>query len=296
MKNNFHYFLIVLIGFVSMTSCKVDYKGTIHNETKVYPNGKTKSKEVFVNGKKEGFQKYYNESGVLVHSEEYKNGIRDGDFKNFHENGKINVKGIYRKGNPFGIWKIYDETFNLIEKIVWEVSNLGSFEHYDSVGDITKSGKVNKDFEYVGYVVSYEDGISTDSVKFKNGIRDGKSFFFMLEENVNCTTITSNGALTEAICIYNLTKDTASVFHIVNDTTFYTKYFYENGNLEKEGARNRRTDNIFGAWKRYYESGNLMDSILFNENGTADRLFRFSEDGRLLEVDSNEVDMKFEDL
>lgn len=118
----------------------------------------------------------------------------------------------------------------------------------------------------------------------------------MLEENIECTTVTDNGRLMKAICLRGNANDTASVFYPINDTTFYTKYFYENGKLEKEGARHRISDNIFGTWIRYYKSGNMMDSIIFNKDGTADRLFKFSENGELLKVDSNGINIRFDDL
>ncbi|MBS1651106.1 MAG: toxin-antitoxin system YwqK family antitoxin [Bacteroidetes bacterium] len=98
-----------------------------------YINGKLKSEVVYTNGKKQGIEMLWRQSGCLKKESFYNKGVLDGpvtyynkfckkelieSFKNgvkegleisYHNNGQIASEGIFKKGNLNGMYKVYNK-------------------------------------------------------------------------------------------------------------------------------------------------------------------------------------------
>lgn len=86
--------------------------------TEWYPGRKqikmtgTKDKQ----GRKVGIWKFYTEQGVEQSITEYTEGKKDGIILVRHPNGAIYYKGKYEMDEPAGVWKIYNDQGQLIER------------------------------------------------------------------------------------------------------------------------------------------------------------------------------------
>ena len=71
----------------------------------------------FINGKKNGTFRFYNENGQLISKSNFKDGLQDGDFFSFYDNGSVEIKGFYKDDRPHGEWRYYS-LFNILERKV----------------------------------------------------------------------------------------------------------------------------------------------------------------------------------
>lgn len=67
-------------------------------------------------GRKVGIWKYYTEEGVEQTITEYIDGKKDGIILVRHPNGAIYYKGKYEMDKPVGVWKVYDNQGQLVER------------------------------------------------------------------------------------------------------------------------------------------------------------------------------------
>jgi antitoxin component YwqK of YwqJK toxin-antitoxin module len=72
-----------------------------------YRSGSRMSEGLYVNEKREGSWKFYNEEGVLISEELYKNGIAEGIWKTYYANKAILEEISYHNGVKDGPWKQY---------------------------------------------------------------------------------------------------------------------------------------------------------------------------------------------
>lgn len=75
--------------------------------TAFYRNGTKLSEGLYVNEKRDGVWKYYNEDGILISEENYRNGIPEGVWKTYYANGALLEELNYRNGIKEGPWKQY---------------------------------------------------------------------------------------------------------------------------------------------------------------------------------------------
>jgi antitoxin component YwqK of YwqJK toxin-antitoxin module len=69
--------------------------------------GKKSSEGLYLNEKREGNWKFYNEEEILLSEENYENGIASGIWKNYYQNGNLLEEITYKNGKKDGPWKQY---------------------------------------------------------------------------------------------------------------------------------------------------------------------------------------------
>ncbi len=137
----------------------------------------------YMDGKREGYFKTYNQKGDLLTVEKYINDVKQEDAPElakldikttYYSNGQVQTTGPYKGDVPFGIHRTYDEN-GKIEKA----------DIYDS-GRVIASGAVNEgDKEEGDWKEFYENGEIKAEGKYVDGVkvgdwkylfRDGKKF------------------------------------------------------------------------------------------------------------------------
>ncbi len=137
----------------------------------------------YVDGKREGYFKTYNEKGDLLTVEKYINDVLQQDAPElakldiktvYYSNGVVQSSGPYKGTTPFGIHKTYDEN-----------GKIQKADIYDS-GRVVASGPMNIGDQQEGdWKEYYENGDAKSEGKYDNGVkigewkylfRDGKKF------------------------------------------------------------------------------------------------------------------------
>ena len=132
--------------------------------------GKLRVSANYKNGVLEGEFKAYYPNGNLQGEVNYVNGEMNGDFKEYHENKKIRVSGSYKNSLQEGEWRSYLEDGILESIINYKDGELhGIKEDYYKNGNIwTRQEFKNNDLDGV-YEVYYENGNPQLKAKIKNG-------------------------------------------------------------------------------------------------------------------------------
>ena len=132
--------------------------------------GKLRVSANYKNGVLEGEFKAYYPNGNLQVEVNYVNGEMNGDFKEYHENKKIRLSGSYKNSLQEGEWKFYLEDGTLESIINYKDGELhGIKEDYYKNGNVwTRQEFKNNDLDGV-YEVYYENGNPQLKAKMKNG-------------------------------------------------------------------------------------------------------------------------------
>ena len=132
--------------------------------------GKLRVSANYKNGVLEGEFKAYYPNGNLQGEVNYVNGEMNGDFKEYHENKKIRLSGSYKNSLQEGEWKSYLEDGTLESIINYKDGELhGIKEDYYKNGNVwTRQEFKNNDLDGV-YEVYYENGNLQLKAKIKNG-------------------------------------------------------------------------------------------------------------------------------
>lgn len=132
--------------------------------------GKLRVSANYKNGVLEGEFKAYYPNGNLQGEVNYVNGEMNGDFKEYHENKKIRLSGSYKNSFQEGEWRSYLEDGTLESIINYKAGEFhGIKEDYYKNGNVwTRQEFKNNDLDGV-YEVYYENGNPQLKAKIKNG-------------------------------------------------------------------------------------------------------------------------------
>ncbi|MDY0343900.1 MAG: toxin-antitoxin system YwqK family antitoxin [Lentimicrobium sp.] len=100
--------------------------------TSYYPNGRKMSEGLYLNEKREGEWKFFNQDTILISEEHYENGQGVGVWKNFYQNGALLEEITYKNGVKDGPWKqyYYDGPLKLSAKYInGKLEELATFYH-----------------------------------------------------------------------------------------------------------------------------------------------------------------------
>ena len=150
---------------------------------------------LFKNGERDGLtEQFYNDTGKIRISGNYKNGILDGEYKvyypneklqaetyyvngelngayiGYYENGNIKLTGNYKENLPDGEWKFYLEKGNLQSIVNYKVGELnGLKEEYYENGNLWTRKEFKNSIQEGVHEVYYEDGTPKLKAKIKDG-------------------------------------------------------------------------------------------------------------------------------
>lgn len=132
--------------------------------------GKLRVSANYKNGVLEGEFKAYYPNGNLQGEVNYVNGEMNGNFKEYHENKKIRLSGSYKNSLQEGEWKSYLEDGTLESIVNYKDGELhGIKEDYYKNGNVwTRQEFKNNELDGV-YEVYYENGNPQLKAKIKNG-------------------------------------------------------------------------------------------------------------------------------
>ncbi|MBI3511666.1 MAG: toxin-antitoxin system YwqK family antitoxin [Bacteroidetes bacterium] len=147
-----------------------------------FPNGKIKTESHYVNDKKDGYFKEYNEFGNMVNITKWSNGelvknppeLAKLETKiTYHPNGRPKEIGNYKDGIPEGVFRMYDTTGNIVAAEVYEDGVLVGEGVYDGKGQQQGHWKEYYDTGELKGEGEYKDGVKVGPWKFYYS--DGKT-------------------------------------------------------------------------------------------------------------------------
>ena len=97
-------FVIILLLFFSEFSNAKDSADKAFTGTQIekYQNGNTKYEVHYINGKKEGLETFWYNSGLKYIQTNYKNDKEDGIWNQWYENGQLKLEAHYKDGKEHG--------------------------------------------------------------------------------------------------------------------------------------------------------------------------------------------------
>lgn len=193
-----------------------------------HPNKKVKSKEVYVDGLKEGLARSYDTAGRLIDSARFKKdmpigywykwnskgdvvfkGIYDDEGSGkginwmYHDNGKLSAYGITSKGaTPDSIWTFYYDNGNISSVETYDKDSLLNIQCFDEDGRLSKDSCMAEKMPVAPYSVNAFLGknIKYPSAARYNNISGRVSVMFTVDESGKITDIQSIGRKLGAGC------------------------------------------------------------------------------------------------
>lgn len=139
--NIYHIVCCIILAVMALNSCKQepirivkdtypdgspkavqysDKPGSDNNEyilKTYYNNRKIMSEGKMIDGKMSGRWVYYFENGKKWSEGYFLDGIEEGKRTAYYDNGLKRYEGIFRNGQKTGIWKFWDASGKLVQKI-----------------------------------------------------------------------------------------------------------------------------------------------------------------------------------
>ena len=78
-----------------------------------YSDGSLEFEANYINGKPDGFVKYWLNNGILISTAQYQNGKLHGNWYRYHKNGNLAYEGKYFYGQLHGNEKYYHQNGNI---------------------------------------------------------------------------------------------------------------------------------------------------------------------------------------
>lgn len=261
-----------------------------------YPDGSVKQTIPYIDGKKQGLSREYDEEGKLITLYEYNNdflisrerinrtdseGLKQGPWKEFYEDGKIKTEMSYKDGLLNGYYKKYNKKGILTETMLYDngkiveenIDNdpeINIRKEYDNEGNLVFSGPyrsdvpvgIHRNYDKNGNVISsviYNDRGQkmSEGIVTEDGRREG-----------SWKNYYSGGSLKEK-GEYDNNRRTGS-------WTFYNK----EGKIVQTGSyRNGRPE---GLWKWYYPDGSILREEQYYQGSRDGRFVEYSRDGKII--------------
>ncbi len=259
-----------------------------------YPDGKTRQTIPYVNGKKDGLSREYDQEGKIITLLEYNNdflisrsrinhtdatGRKQGEWLEFYPGGAIKTEWNYRDDQLHGYYKEYDERGKLLVTLLYENGKVTGT-------DIDNSAQIDIENRYD------DSGRLIYSGPFREGVPVGIHREFNPDGSVkNARIYNDNGVLiSEGIVDEGGNrrgpwKDylpsggvTAEGIYTDSRRTGVWKFYNPAGKLEQAGSYiNGRID---GTWRWYYPTGELLreeDYFQGRRDGTYTEYTRIGE-------------------
>ena len=261
-----------------------------------YPDGTIKQTLPYLDGKKQGLSKEFDEEGNIITLYEYNNdflisrerinrkdaeGIKQGSWKEFYENGNIKKEMTYRGGLLHGYYKEYNDKGILITTMLYDNGKIveGNIDdnpeidirnRYDNEGNLVFSGPfkmgvpvgIHREYNTDGTVKSsviYND----QGIKVSEGIvtEDGR-------RNGAWKNFYENGVVREEGQYDNNRRMGSWTFHNKEGRIIQTGQ-YRNGRPE-------------GLWKWYFPDGSILREEEYYQGNRDGRFVEYSKDGQII--------------
>ena len=126
-------------------------------------------------GKQNGLFQMYTEDGILIDSGTFKNGERDGLTEQFYnDTGKLRVSANYKNGVLDGEFKVYYPNGNLQGEVTYKNGEMnGEYKEYNENKNIRLSGNYKNNLQDGEWKSYLEDGTLESIVNYKDGELNG---------------------------------------------------------------------------------------------------------------------------
>ncbi len=248
-------------------------KAEVRKET----DSATKIKTVgpYVDGKKDGVFKSYDEKGSLIAVENFQNGIsisygnlgeggvKNGAWKEYYEDKKLKIEGTYTKDIKTGVWKYYHRNGALEQTGQYNTSGkaIGEWKWYYDNGNLLREETFENGLEE-GEMTEYSiDGKIISKGKYSGGMKEG---MWLYEMGVYKEFGNYKDDLKEGMWKHEYTDNNTKRFEgefIAGQAAGEHKYYYPSGNLKSKGPCVGGYKN--GDWIYYLESGEQEKIITF---------------------------------
>ncbi|MCL2132097.1 MAG: hypothetical protein FWH36_06570 [Lentimicrobiaceae bacterium] len=262
-------------------------------------NGLLYMEGVYLNGKKNGFFKYYNEEGDFERIEKWENDILIEDAVEtkqldrkleYHPNGKIKIEAYFYKGVPDGIRREYTDDGKVNNSYLFSNGILkgegivdddgkkqGDWKEFYESGALRAAGKYLNSKPIGKWRYYFEEQtIEIEGSYTRKGEKDGEWLWYYPNGNLLSKETYSDGLLDGES--FNLTAE--------GDTLEYGKFtaglederwYYINDSVKTEG--NYSEGRKEGVWKVYYASGKLKSLQSYSNNELDGRFVEYWENG-----------------
>lgn len=229
-----------------------------------YPDGSVKQTIPYIEGKKQGLSREYDEEGNIITLYEYnndflvsrerinrfdENGDKQGPWKEFYDNGNIKKEMTFRNSLLHGYYKEYNERGILTSTMLYDNGKIVE-------GNVEDSPEVDirNDFD--------SDGNLVFSGPFRMGVPVGIHREYNTDGSVRSSVIYNDRGIKVSEGI--VTED--------GRRNGPWKNFYENGKVKEEGEYdyNRRT----GEWTFYNREGRIIQTGTYR-NGRPEGLWKW---------------------
>ena len=262
-------------------------------------NGLLSMEGVYLNGKKNGFFKYYTQEGNFDRIEKWENDILIEDAVEtkrldrkveYHPNGKIKTEAYFYKGIPDGIRREYSTDGKVINSYLFSNGVLmgegivddngkkqGLWKEFYESGALRAKGKYLNSKPVGEWTYYFEDkAVEITGIYTQNGKKDGEWLWFYPNGNLLSKEIYSDGLLDGDNFSLSIEGDTLECgkfaagqedgkWYYVNDSVLVVGYYLDG---KKEGV-----------WKTYYPNGKLKSSHAYSNNEFDGKVAEFWENG-----------------
>jgi antitoxin component YwqK of YwqJK toxin-antitoxin module len=217
----------------------------------------------YVNGKIQGNEKAFYESGALEYTIPYVNGVMLGVKKFYYENGKLKAEEPWSNGKLNGLVKDYNEEGTLKETVQYLNGKINGYEkHYDTNGKLTDELTwVNDTLHGIakGY---FPSGKVKAEVRFVHGVRTGIGYSYFESGKVESETPFRDGKINGVIKEYYESGKVSRETPCVDDVKSGTEYkYFETGELQKTTEWSNGMKN--GSMKYYLRDGSLVHNYIY---------------------------------
>ena len=140
--------------------------------------GNKSSEGTYINEKREGTWKFYNNDEYLIAEEYYENGIPSGTWKNYYHKGELLEEIGYKNGKKEGPWKQYFEDGPLKLSATFENDKLeGLATFYHPNGRVKISGLYKNNFKEGVWMHMNDEGVAEKKEIWSDGILIAEEYY-----------------------------------------------------------------------------------------------------------------------
>jgi len=262
-------------GFVKSVVKINQYSSQGHKEglwETFYTDGTVKWEGTYIDGKRDGYFKTYDEKGSLKTIEKYINDVLQLDAPElakldikteYFPDGKIKSSGPVKNGQPFGAHRMYDDSGNIVKADIYDSGRIvaegildesniqqGHWKEFHPNGQLSAEGNYVNGTRVGAWKFYYMSGNRFEEGKYDNHGKaigkwvwfydDGKTlresnFHVGLQDGDFAEYAEDGGVITKGIYLDGLKEG---------------KWFYQNGNFKSVGKYT--DDQQDSLWKEYY--------------------------------------------
>jgi uncharacterized protein len=202
--------------------------------------------------RKDGYQKFYYQNGVLSSEGTMRSGKPDGYWKAYFENGKLKSEGNRKNFELDSLWRFYNENGNPVLDIFYRNGKKNGLKTTYLDKETVKENFVNDVKE--GWTRYYlPDGTLKLEIPFVKGLEQGIGKEYSADGIIITITEYKRGFITDRVKVNRRDKNSLKQGVWVE--------FHPNGKIRQEGTY--KDDRKNGYFKDYTENGDLIRVVKY---------------------------------